>query len=70
MKAKAQDVQKQYPDQKLIALPQALAVGADYGLTVMNIAPPAAEQFVQFILSSAGQSILAGFGFAPGQPER
>ena len=45
----------------------ALAVGADYGLTVIKGAPAAAEQFSRFILSPAGQNILIGYGFAPGQ---
>jgi len=66
----AAEAQRQYPDQQIVALPQALAVGADYGLTVISGAPPAAEQFAQFILSPAGQNILVRYGFAPGQPER
>ena len=36
----AMDAQKQNPDQQIVALPDALAVGADYGLTVMNGSPP------------------------------
>jgi ABC-type molybdate transport system substrate-binding protein len=34
---------------------------------VITGAPEAAERFAQFILSPAGQKILAGHGFAPGQ---
>jgi molybdate transport system substrate-binding protein len=64
----AAEAQKQYPDQQIVALPRALAVGAHYGLTVIKGAPPAAEQFAQFILAPAGQNILTGYGFAPGQP--
>jgi len=64
----AAEAQKQYPDQQVVALPRALAVGADYGLTVINGAPPAAGQFAEFILSAAGQHILAAFGFATAQP--
>jgi ABC-type molybdate transport system substrate-binding protein len=52
---------------QVIQLPPELAVGADYGLTVMNGAPPAATRFAEFVLSAAGQRILTGFGFAPGQ---
>lgn len=59
--------QKQYPGQQLIDLPEALAVGADYGLTVIEGAPEAAQDFVEFILSPEGQKILAGYGFAPGE---
>jgi molybdate transport system substrate-binding protein len=66
----AAEAQKQYPGQQIIALPQMLAVGADYGLTVIKGAPASAEQFAKFILSPAGQSILISYGFAPGQTER
>jgi molybdate transport system substrate-binding protein len=66
----AAEAQKQYPGQQIVALPQALAVGADYGLTVIKNAPAAAEQFAEFILSSAGQNVLIGYGFAPGHTGR
>lgn len=66
----AAEARKQYPDQQIVELPQGLAVGADYGLTVMNGAPPEAEQFAHFILSPAAQNVLIGYGFAPGQTER
>jgi ABC-type molybdate transport system substrate-binding protein len=62
----AREAQKQNPDQQIVGLPDRLAVGADYGLTVISAAPPAAERFAQFILSPSGQAILAGYGFAPG----
>jgi ABC-type molybdate transport system substrate-binding protein len=45
-------------------LPDALAVGADYGLTVMNGASAPAYQFAMFILSAEGQRTLAKHGFA------
>ena len=48
----------------IVALPDALAVGADYGLTVMMTASPAAWRFAFFILSNDGQQILAEHGFA------
>jgi molybdate transport system substrate-binding protein len=44
----------------------ALAVGADYGLTVITVitgASPAAYQFAMFILSAPAQRVLARFGF-------
>jgi molybdenum ABC transporter molybdate-binding protein len=63
----AAEAKRQYPNQQIIALPPELAVGADYGLTVMTGASPAATQFAQFVLSPAGQRILTSFGFAPGQ---
>jgi molybdate transport system substrate-binding protein len=55
---------KENPGQQIVALPEALAVGADYGLTVMNEAAPAAYRFAMFILSTEGQGILAKHGFA------
>jgi molybdate transport system substrate-binding protein len=64
----AQEARAQNPDQQIVQLPDALAVGADYGLTVIAGAPARAEQFAQFILSPAGQNILIGYGFASGQP--
>jgi molybdenum ABC transporter molybdate-binding protein len=65
----ALEAAKQNPGQRMIALPDNLAVGADYGLTVMNNASPAAFRFALYILSSDGQHILANHGFAaPGLP--
>jgi len=55
---------RQNPDQQIVALPDSLAVGADYGLTVMLTATPAAWRFAFFILSNDGQQILASHGFA------
>ncbi len=63
----AAEAHKRYPSQQIVQLPDALAVGADYGLTVITGAPNAAAQFAEFILSPAGQNILTGYGFAPGQ---
>jgi molybdate transport system substrate-binding protein len=51
------------PGQRAIALPPELAVGADYGLTVLNRAPPDAYRLALFILSNDGQRILAKAGF-------
>jgi ABC-type molybdate transport system substrate-binding protein len=56
--------QREYPGQQIVMLPEPLAVGADYGLTVMNDSPPAASRFAQFVVSSKGQQILAKHGFA------
>jgi molybdate transport system substrate-binding protein len=51
-------------------LPDALAVGADYGLSVMNGASAAAYKFAMFILSAEGQRTLAKHGFAaPALPQ-
>jgi molybdate transport system substrate-binding protein len=58
--------QKQTPGQQIVALPDKLSVGADYGLTVIDGAPPAAIAFADFIASAEGQKILVSHGFAPG----
>jgi molybdate transport system substrate-binding protein len=69
----ARAAQRENPDQQIVQLPDAVAVGADYGLTVMLTASPAAYRFAMFILSD-GQRILADYGFAapnlptPSQP--
>ena len=57
---------KQYPGQQIVELPDALSVGANYGLTVVSGAPVAAQEFAEFILSAQGQKILQSHGFAPG----
>jgi len=66
----AAEARIQYPDQQIVALPDNLAVGADYGLTVIIGAPPAADEFARFILAPAGQKILIGYGYAPGESKR
>jgi molybdate transport system substrate-binding protein len=59
--------QKENPGQQIVALPDNLAVGADYGLTVITGASPAAHQFAEFMMSAVGQTILIAYGFAPGK---
>jgi ABC-type molybdate transport system substrate-binding protein len=56
--------QRENAGQQMVTLPEPLAVGADYGLTVLNGSPPAASRFAQFIVSSKAQQILAKHGFA------
>jgi ABC-type molybdate transport system substrate-binding protein len=52
----------------IVALPEALAVGADYGMVVLSDRPEAAR-LALFILSPAGQGILGRHGFeAPTRP--
>ncbi len=58
--------QKQYPEQQMVELPGALAVGADYGLIVINGTSSAARQFAEYIVSPDGQAMLAGYGFSSG----
>jgi molybdate transport system substrate-binding protein len=53
-----------------VALPGELAVGADYGTTVLKDAPSDAYKLAMFILSPDGQRILAKAGFdAPALPQ-
>lgn len=52
------------PALDIVELPDTLAVGAEYGLAVMNGASPNGERFAAFLLSPAGQSVLARAGFA------
>ena len=51
---------------QVIQVPAELAVGADYGLIVLDGAPVAAWRFAMFILSPEGQKILSGYGFVVG----
>ena len=62
----ARQARAENPALRLVEVPAPLAVGADYGVTVMKGARPQAERFAQFILSRPGQDILAKHGFAPG----
>lgn len=50
-------------DLQIIPIPPDLAVGADYGLSLLNRATPAAGQLAMYILSPAGQQVLADYGF-------
>ena len=55
---------------RMLPLPDALTVGADYGLTVVNGASPSAFRLAMFILSADGQRILIRHGFsAPTLPK-
>jgi molybdate transport system substrate-binding protein len=57
--------QRQERSLQVVALPDSLAVGAEYGLVVMNGASAGGEAFASFLLSPAGQVVLARAGFAP-----
>ena len=58
--------QRDVPDLQIVQIPEALAVGADYGLMVLNDAPPEAWKLALYILSPAGQAVLGDYGFAVG----
>jgi ABC-type molybdate transport system substrate-binding protein len=56
--------------QQVVALPDELSVGAEYGLTVVTDASSNAYRFALFILGEPGQRILMKHGFAtPTLPE-
>jgi len=57
--------QREVPGLQIVRIPPELAVGADYGLTVVVGAPPAAGVLADFILGEEGQTILTGYGFEP-----
>jgi len=48
---------------QIIRIPEALSVGADYGLIVRENAPDAAWRLAMYILSPEGQRILQEYGF-------
>jgi ABC-type molybdate transport system substrate-binding protein len=60
---------KEEPALEIVALPESLAVGADYGMTLLANASPAAIRFSTFLLSPAGQGVLARYGFSPVSPK-
>lgn len=55
--------QKEVNELQIVKVPEDLAVGADYGLIVRNGAPSNAMKLALYILSPAGQTILADYGF-------
>lgn len=60
----AVQARREVPALKIVALPPDLAVGADYGLTVLNTARPEAARLAFYLLSPAGQAIFVQHGFA------
>jgi molybdenum ABC transporter molybdate-binding protein len=57
---------REVPGARMVAVPEPLSVGAEYGLTALRDAPPSAARFVDFVMSQEGQGILGRHGFAPG----
>ena len=49
---------------RVLTVPDSLAVGASYALTVVTAARPGADRFALFVLSVPGQEILARQGFS------
>lgn len=66
----AEDAKREIANLQIVAIPPALAVGADYGLALLRGASPQAANFAMFVLSPAGQAVLKRNGFdAPGLPQ-
>jgi molybdate transport system substrate-binding protein len=61
----ALQAQKESPGLRIVQVPDALAVTAQYGLVVMRDARLDAAGFAEFVLSRQGQEIIARHGFAP-----
>lgn len=57
---------KELPSARVVALPEAMAVGADYGLVVLKGAPAAAGRLAEFMRSEKARTILIGYGFGAG----
>ena len=56
--------QREEPTLRRIEVPEAVNVAARYGVTLLDGAGEPARQFLQFLLSPAGQTVLARHGFA------
>jgi molybdenum ABC transporter molybdate-binding protein len=52
---------------QMVQVPPALAVGADYGLTVLKGARSEAESLARYILGAPGQATLSKYGFSSGE---
>jgi molybdenum ABC transporter molybdate-binding protein len=55
--------QTEVPRLKVVQLPPELQVGAAYGLTVRESAPPAAKAFAQALLAPSAQAVFSRLGF-------
>jgi len=58
--------QREVNDLQIITVLPELAVGADYGVIVLKDAPEEAWKLALYILSPAGQKVLASYGFDVG----
>ena len=61
---------KEVPSLKIVAIPDTLAVGAEYGIAVVQSARPEAVRFAAYVRSPMGRAILVrhGFGLPPAPP--
>ena len=60
---------REAPGLKVVQLPEAFAVGAEYGMTLMNGASEGAGATLAILLLSPGQEILVKHGFAAVQSQ-
>ncbi len=51
----AMQAKAEVPTLQIVSVPDDLAVGAEYGLTLVGSARPEAGRFVSFVLSTSGQ---------------
>ena len=66
----AQAAAQEVSGARVVDLPDAIGVAADYGLTVLKDASPASYRFALFVLSPEAQGVLARYGFAaPNLPQ-
>ncbi len=56
---------KLLPDAEVVDFPAGLRIGPEYGLAVLKDARPEAAMLALYILSPAGQTIMAEHGFRP-----
>lgn len=59
------EARQEYPALQSLPVPEAINVGARYGVVVMKAAPPAAAAFAAYLLGTDGQRVLARYGFSP-----
>jgi len=57
--------QREKPQLRVVAVPEAINVAASYGIAALAGASKAGQEFVAFVLGPKGQAILARHGFAP-----
>jgi ABC-type molybdate transport system substrate-binding protein len=61
----AESARKEFPQLRVVPLPEPLAVGADYGIALRDGAPSSAREFVAFLLWTESQRVLSSYGFGP-----
>lgn len=54
---------REWPEARLVELPPALQVTAEYGISVRSGAPAAALRFAEFLREASAQAMLSRFGF-------